>query len=78
MTYPAQQAVPDTGSVSNQPTKVEPAYTVREAARTLRISEQTLTRLIRNEQLPAFKIGKHWRIKESVMVALQNGEIEAA
>ena len=45
-----------------------PILTVKQLAEFLQISEQTIIRAIKNEELKAFKAGRDWRIeKESVM-----------
>lgn len=42
----------------------EKVLTVKEAARTLRVSDRTIMRYIKAKRLRAFKIGQ-WRIKRS-------------
>ena len=39
--------------------------TLSEAARLLQVSTRTLQRMIRQRQLPAFKVGGQWRMRES-------------
>jgi excisionase family DNA binding protein len=39
--------------------------TLREAAQMLQVSPRTLQRLIRKNDLPAFKVGGQWRVRES-------------
>jgi len=39
--------------------------TLREAAQMLQVSPRTLQRLIRKHDLPAFKVGGQWRVRES-------------
>jgi excisionase family DNA binding protein len=39
--------------------------TVREVADTMRVSNMTVYRLIRAGELPAIRVGKHFRIRES-------------
>ena len=39
--------------------------TLSEAAILLQISTRTLQRMIRNGQLPAFKVGGQWRVRET-------------
>ena len=38
--------------------------TVREVAETMRVSNMTVYRLIRAGELPAIRVGKHFRIRE--------------
>ncbi len=38
--------------------------TVEEVARRLRVSEATVYNLIRGGQLPAFRVGRSWRVDE--------------
>ena len=39
--------------------------TVREVAATMRVSTMTVYRLIKSGQLPAIRVGKNYRIRES-------------
>jgi excisionase family DNA binding protein len=39
--------------------------TLSEAADLLQVSTRTLQRMIRNSQLPAFKVGGQWRVRET-------------
>lgn len=39
--------------------------TLSEAANLLQVSTRTLQRMIRNGQLPAFKVGGQWRLRET-------------
>ena len=39
--------------------------TVREVAGTMRVSNMTVYRLIRAGELPAIRVGKHFRIREN-------------
>ena len=39
--------------------------TLSEAANLLQVSTRTLQRMIRNGQLPAFKVGGQWRLREA-------------
>jgi excisionase family DNA binding protein len=39
--------------------------TLQEAAVLLQVSKRTLERLISRKELPAFKVGRQWRIQES-------------
>ena len=39
--------------------------TLSEAADLLQVSTRTLQRMIRNGQLPAFKVGGQWRLRET-------------
>ena len=39
--------------------------TVREVAETMRVSNMTVYRLIRAGELPAIRVGKHFRIREN-------------
>jgi excisionase family DNA binding protein len=39
----------------------------REAARYLKLNEQTVRRLARESQVPAFKVGGTWRFKKSIL-----------
>jgi excisionase family DNA binding protein len=39
--------------------------TLPEAAELLHVSTRTLQRMIRRKELPAFKVGGQWRVRES-------------
>ena len=39
--------------------------TLTEAAELLQVSTRTLQRMIRRNELPAFKVGGQWRVRES-------------
>ena len=39
--------------------------TLSEAANLLQVSTRTLQRMIRNRELPAFKVGGQWRVRET-------------
>ena len=39
--------------------------TLAEAASLLQVSKRTLLRMIQQKQVPAFKVGGQWRIRES-------------
>ncbi|MDI6854376.1 MAG: helix-turn-helix domain-containing protein [Deltaproteobacteria bacterium] len=41
--------------------------TVKEACAYLKIAEKTLYRFIREQKIPAFKLGREWRFKKSLL-----------
>ncbi len=43
----------------------EKVYTIEEAARLLKVSQDTIRRMIRDKQLDASKVRGQWRIKAS-------------
>jgi excisionase family DNA binding protein len=45
--------------------KEDEIMTVTEVAEYLKISEVTTYKLVQEGKLPAFKIGRHWRLKKS-------------
>jgi len=47
----------------------EEVLTVKEASGYLKIAEKTLYRFIREQNIPAFKLGKEWRFKKSLLDA---------
>jgi len=51
------------------PTKNEPEplslLTLKEAAELLRLSGRTVHRMLKRKELPAFKVGGQWRVRES-------------
>ncbi|MGE4282741.1 MAG: helix-turn-helix domain-containing protein [Clostridia bacterium] len=52
--------------------------TVSQVAEYLQLSEMTTYKLVQEGKMPAFKIGRHWRVKKSDLNAfierLKNGE----
>lgn len=52
--------------------------TVSQVAEYLQLSEMTTYKLVQEGKIPAFKIGRHWRVKKSDLDAfierLKNGE----
>lgn len=38
--------------------------TISQVAKYLQISEMTTYKLVQNRRIPAFKIGRHWRVKK--------------
>lgn len=38
-------------------------YTIEEIAQILRVTQRTIYNYIKEEELPAIKIGKHWRVR---------------
>lgn len=38
-------------------------YTISEIAEILRVTQRTIYTYIKEEELPAIKIGKHWRVR---------------
>lgn len=53
--------------------------TVNEVAEYLKIPKQTVYRMVRSGDLPAFKAGKHWRVQRGELgawIARQSGNEE--
>ncbi|RCX18920.1 AlpA family transcriptional regulator [Anaerobacterium chartisolvens] len=52
--------------------------TVSQVAEYLQLSEMTTYKLVQEGRIPAFKIGRHWRVKKSDLTSLidrlQKGE----
>ncbi|OLO38965.1 DNA-binding protein [Alkalihalophilus pseudofirmus] len=52
--------------------------TVSQVAKYLQISEMSTYKLVQEGRIPAFKIGRHWRVKKSdladLIQKLKNGE----
>jgi excisionase family DNA binding protein len=49
--------------------------TVREVAETMRVSNMTVYRLIRAGELPAIRVGKHFRIREHELAEYLDAQI---
>ena len=46
--------------------KEEPSFlTLEEVAATLRVSKRTIHRMIKQNKIPAFKVGGQWRVAQS-------------
>jgi excisionase family DNA binding protein len=45
----------------------EEILTIKEASAYLKIAEKTLYRFIREQKMPAFKLGREWRFKKSLL-----------
>ncbi|MCD6416688.1 MAG: response regulator [Planctomycetes bacterium] len=50
----------------------------REAARYLKLNQQTIRRLVRENQIPGFKVGGSWRFKKSVLDRWAESQQQAA
>lgn len=50
-------------------------YTLTEAKEYLKISDSTIRRLIKNGELEASRLGRQFRIKESVLITFTNKNI---
>lgn len=44
--------------------------TVSQVAEYLQLSEMTTYKLVQEGRIPAFKIGRHWRVRKSDLIAL--------
>ena len=47
--------------------------TLRQTADVLQISQRTLLRMAKNKELPAFKLGGQWRVRESELTKWLEG-----
>jgi len=56
----------------------EEVLTVKEASGYLKIADKTLYRFIREQNIPAFKLGKEWRFKRSLLDAWMEKRINQA
>lgn len=52
--------------------------TLPEAAELLHVSTRTLQRMIRRNELPAFKVGGQWRVRESQLTKWIQGRETAS
>jgi len=57
---------------------MEEVLTVKEASGYLKVAEKTLYRFIREQNIPAFKLGKEWRFKRSLLDAWMEKRINQA
>jgi excisionase family DNA binding protein len=51
-------------------------YSVKEVAAILKTSRQQVRKMIQNEELPAVKVGREWRITGEAIETLVNDPIE--
>jgi excisionase family DNA binding protein len=49
---------------------LEEVFTPKEVAKALKLSEKTVLQYLREGRLPGFRVGKHWRVRHSDLVAL--------
>ena len=52
--------------------------TLPEAAELLHVSTRTLQRMIRRKDLPAFKVGGQWRVRESQLTRWIQGQEDSS
>ena len=52
--------------------------TLPEAAELLHVSTRTVQRMIRRDELPAFKVGGQWRLRESQLMNWLEGRENSA
>ena len=52
--------------------------TLPEAAELLQVSTRTLQRMIRRKDLPAFKVGGQWRVRESQLARWIEGREDSS
>ncbi|AVR00390.1 DNA-binding protein [Oceanobacillus iheyensis] len=61
--------------MTNEPNEI---MTVSQVAEYLQLSEMTTYKLVQDGKIPAFKIGRHWRVKREdlneLIERLKNGE----
>lgn len=66
-TKPLNQSRPD----------LEPLLTPAEAGAYLRVHEKTAIRMARKKQLPALRLGKHWRFRHSDLTAWAAEQVQS-
>jgi len=66
-----------TGTISNQPTTWEPLLTPIEAGAFLRIHQKTAIRMARTKQVPALRLGKHWRFRLADLTAWAASQVNS-
>jgi excisionase family DNA binding protein len=62
---------------SNRQISWEPLLTPVEAGAYLIVHEKTAIRMARKKQLPALRVGKHWRFRHSDLVAWVASQVES-
>jgi excisionase family DNA binding protein len=61
---------------SQPPSRVMPLWTPTDAAAYLGVHEKTVIRMARLQQVPALRLGKHWRFRESDLTAWAENQIQ--
>lgn len=56
----------------------EPLLTPAEAAALLRVHPKTALRFARSQGLPAIRVGKHWRFRESDLTSWADSQVESS
>ena len=56
----------------------EPALTAAEFARRVGCSEEKARMMLRDGELPGFKVGSHWRVRPEIAEAYQAGQLAPA
>lgn len=54
----------------------ETVFTIEEAAKYLRVHEQTIYKMARSGELPGLKVGRSWRFHKDVLDAMLKGELQ--
>ena len=53
-----------------------PVFSIAELAKRWRVQRQSISRQIQTAQLPAFRIGKQWRVTEETVRDIENGRLQ--
>lgn len=53
-------------------------YTISEIAEILRVTERTIYNYIKEDELPAIKIGKHWRVRHEHLEQFLQRKVKTA
>jgi excisionase family DNA binding protein len=57
--------------------RIEPLWNPRDAAAYLGIHEKTIIKMARLRQLPALRLGKHWRFRHADLAAWVDSTIQS-
>ena len=60
--------------LEKQDRQANPLMTVKEVATYLAVTERTIYRLVKENRLPAYKVGGQWRFKAEMLDAWMNRE----
>jgi excisionase family DNA binding protein len=64
-------------TINNQQTQWEPLMTPADAAAYLRLHAKTVIRMARVRQIPAIRLGKHWRFRHSDLTAFAAEQVKS-
>ena len=68
----------NTVTIGNNKPHWEPLLTPADAADYLRLHPKTVIRMAREHQVPAIRLGKHWRFRSSDLTAFAASQVKSS